>query len=92
MRNPDELRAMADEGLNWAVDAPAEEARDACLVLARTCLAAAMRREGDPRCLPLASTLSGDVLPSLAELNQAVRRGLLGLTKALQSGSACRSA
>jgi hypothetical protein len=73
-RNPDELRALADVCLNWAVDAPTEEARNACLLLARTWLREAMRQDGDTKHLPLASTLEGDILPSLAELNQAVGR------------------
>jgi hypothetical protein len=75
MRNPDEFRAMADECLNWEPDAPTEETRNACLLLARTWLTAAVRLEGDTQRLPLASTLSADVLPSLAELHQAVGRG-----------------
>ena len=68
MRNPDEFRAMADQCLDWEADAPTEEARNACLLLARIWLTAAVRLEGDTQRLPLASTLSGDVL-----LRQGVR-------------------
>lgn len=43
----DDYRARADECLNWAREAPGDEARLACITLAQTWLKAAIRDGGD---------------------------------------------
>jgi hypothetical protein len=54
----DEYRARADACLNWAREAPSDEARLACITLAQTWLKAAMRDGGEVTDgLPLAPTL-----------------------------------
>jgi hypothetical protein len=54
----DEYRARADACLNWAREAPSDEARLACITLAQTWLKAAIRNGGDVADnLPLAPTL-----------------------------------
>jgi hypothetical protein len=54
----DEYRARADACLNWAREAPSDEARLACITLAQTWLKAAIRDEEDAaEGLPLAPTL-----------------------------------
>jgi hypothetical protein len=54
----DEYRARADVCLNWAREAPSDEARLACIILAQTWLKAAMHDGSDgPGGLPLAPTL-----------------------------------
>jgi hypothetical protein len=54
----DEYRARADVCLNWAREAPSDEARMACITLAQTWLKAAMReREDGQGGLPLAPML-----------------------------------
>lgn len=64
---------MTDECLKWARDAPTEEARQACLLLARIWLKSAMREE-DAKLnrVPLASTVTkNDELPSCSEASKA---------------------
>ena len=55
--SPDEYRARADACLNWAREAPCDEARLACIMLAQIWLKAAMRDRDVPAGLPLAPTL-----------------------------------
>jgi hypothetical protein len=71
MQKPDEYRAMADQCLGWAREAPDADAREACLILARIWLKAATQEETSPIRLPTASTLERGGAPSLDDLKDA---------------------
>ncbi len=72
MQKPDEYRAMADQCLRWAREAPDADAREACLILARIWLKAATQEETSPIRLPTASTLERGGSPSLDDLRDAL--------------------
>jgi len=73
MRTPDEFRAMADQCISWAREAPNTDARDACLILARVWLKAAMQQGNIPNGLPNAPTLGCNEPPFLANLTDALK-------------------
>jgi hypothetical protein len=58
LRTPDEFKAMADQCVNWAREAPNTDARDACFMLARLWLKEATREAAAGKGLPVASTLA----------------------------------
>jgi hypothetical protein len=73
MRPPDDFRAMADQCLNWAREAPNADAHDACLILARVWLKVAAQTEtaaNDPLTAP---TLGCNRPPFLGNLKDALR-------------------
>jgi hypothetical protein len=72
MRTSDEFRAMADECLKWTEEAPNDDARHACLLLARIWLKEAMRESIVPDGLPPAPTLA-EPIPLLGALSRAMR-------------------
>ena len=63
---------MADECLKWTEEAPNDDARHACLLLARIWLKEAMRESIVPDGLPPAPTLA-EPIPLLGALSRAMR-------------------
>jgi hypothetical protein len=73
MRTSDEYRAMADQCLSWAREAPNTDARDCCYVLARVWMKEAIREDLAAKGMPSAATLGCNGPPFLGDLNNVLK-------------------